>query len=51
MVITPSDVDICRVVSIVSQVEQAPPVATTTKTPTYEYYGFVMYLVSFVALG
>ncbi|KAH8551498.1 PIG-P-domain-containing protein [Umbelopsis sp. PMI_123] len=40
-----------EVVSIVSQVEQAPPVATTTKTPTYEYYGFVMYLVSFVALG
>jgi hypothetical protein len=43
--------DKCRVVSIVSQVEQAPPVATTTKTPTYEYYGFVMYLVSFVVLG
>ncbi|CAO3675012.1 unnamed protein product [Umbelopsis ramanniana] len=40
-----------EVVSIVSQVEQAPPVATTTKTPTYEYYGFVMYLVSFVVLG
>lgn len=48
-------VDVCpflyRVVSIVTPVEQAPPVATTTKVPTYEYYGFVMYLVSFVVLG
>jgi hypothetical protein len=40
-----------RVVSMASPVEQAPPIATTTKMPTYEYYGFVMYLVSFVALG
>lgn len=40
-----------EVVSIVTPVEQAPPVATTTKVPTYEYYGFVMYLVSFVVLG
>ncbi|KAJ2957508.1 hypothetical protein NQZ79_g6790 [Umbelopsis isabellina] len=40
-----------EVVSIVTPVEQAPPVATTTKMPTYEYYGFVMYLVSFVVLG
>jgi len=40
-----------EVVNIVSPVEQAPPIATTTKMPTYEYYGFVMYLVSFVALA
>ncbi|KAI9491712.1 hypothetical protein BDB00DRAFT_478101 [Zychaea mexicana] len=32
-------------------IERAPPVAITTKTPIYEYYGFVMYLASFVALG
>lgn len=32
-------------------VERAPPVATTDKTPIYEYYGFVMYLASFVAFG
>ncbi|KAI8087790.1 PIG-P-domain-containing protein [Gilbertella persicaria] len=32
-------------------VERAPPVATTNKTPAYEYYGFVMYLSSFVAFG
>lgn len=32
-------------------VERAPPVATTNKTPIYEYYGFVMYLASFVAFG
>ncbi|KAI8645176.1 PIG-P-domain-containing protein [Parasitella parasitica] len=32
-------------------VERAPPVAITNKTPAYEYYGFVMYLSSFVALG
>ncbi|KAI9481493.1 MAG: PIG-P-domain-containing protein [Benjaminiella poitrasii] len=29
--------------------ERAPPVAITNKTPAYEYYGFVMYLSSFVA--
>lgn len=33
------------------QVERAPPVAITNKTPSYEYYGFVMYLTSFVILG
>lgn len=33
------------------QVERAPPVAITNKTPSYEYYGFVMYLASFVILG
>lgn len=33
------------------QVERAPPVAITNKTPAYEYYGFVMYLASFVILG
>ncbi|GAA5808267.1 hypothetical protein MFLAVUS_001655 [Mucor flavus] len=33
------------------QVERAPPVAITNKTPAYEYYGFVMYLGSFVILG
>ncbi|KAK4517799.1 uncharacterized protein ATC70_001144 [Mucor velutinosus] len=32
-------------------VERAPPVAITNKTPAYEYYGFVMYLASFVAFG
>ncbi|KAI9250179.1 PIG-P-domain-containing protein [Phascolomyces articulosus] len=32
-------------------VERAPPVAITNKTPIYEYYGFVMYLASFVALA
>lgn len=32
-------------------VERAPPVATTNKTPIYEYYGFVMYLTSFVVFG
>ncbi|CEP10069.1 hypothetical protein [Parasitella parasitica] len=32
-------------------VERAPPVAITNKTPAYEYYGFAMYLASFVALG
>ncbi|KAI8370173.1 PIG-P-domain-containing protein [Choanephora cucurbitarum] len=33
------------------QVERAPPVAITNKTPAYEYYGFVMYLSSFVVFG
>ncbi|KAI8068479.1 PIG-P-domain-containing protein, partial [Gongronella butleri] len=32
-------------------VERAPPVAITNKTPIYEYYGFVMYLATFVVFG
>ncbi|KAG0952669.1 hypothetical protein G6F57_003893 [Rhizopus arrhizus] len=35
----------------IPHVERAPPVAITNKTPAYEYYGFVMYLTSFVAFG
>ncbi|KAI9253187.1 PIG-P-domain-containing protein [Sporodiniella umbellata] len=35
----------------IPHVERAPPVAITNKTPAYEYYGFVMYLASFVAFG
>lgn len=42
---------LCRVPAIPPPVERAPPVAMTNKTPIYEYYGFVMYLVSFVGLG
>ncbi|KAI8367499.1 PIG-P-domain-containing protein [Radiomyces spectabilis] len=37
--------------AVPSSVERAPPVAATIKTPIYEYYGFVMYLASFVVLG
>lgn len=40
-----------EVPAIPPPVERAPPVAMTNKTPIYEYYGFVMYLVSFVGLG
>ncbi|KAI8890759.1 PIG-P-domain-containing protein, partial [Backusella circina FSU 941] len=35
----------------IHHVDRAPPVAITNKTPSYEYYGFVMYLISFVAFG
>jgi len=42
---------ICRVSFNLPHVERAPPVAITNKTPAYEYYGFVMYLASFVAFG
>ncbi|KAF7725722.1 hypothetical protein EC973_009440 [Apophysomyces ossiformis] len=38
-----------EVPAIPSRIERAPPIATTNKTPIYEYYGFVMYLASFVA--
>lgn len=31
------------------QLDEDP--ATLSKTPTYEYYGFVLYLLSFVSLG
>lgn len=41
----------CRVSFNLPHVERAPPVAITNKTPAYEYYGFVMYLASFVAFG
>ncbi|KAI7899846.1 PIG-P-domain-containing protein [Cokeromyces recurvatus] len=37
--------------SSLPRVERAPPVAITNKIPAYEYYGFVMYLSSFVAFG
>ncbi|CAO3644630.1 unnamed protein product [Cunninghamella blakesleeana] len=40
-----------EVPSMPTPVERAPPVATTNKTPIYEYYGFVMYLTSFVVFG
>ncbi|CAO3624548.1 unnamed protein product [Cunninghamella echinulata] len=40
-----------EVPALPTPVERAPPVAITNKTPIYEYYGFVMYLASFVVFG
>jgi hypothetical protein len=40
-----------RIAPNIHHVDRAPPVAITNKTPSYEYYGFVMYLISFVAFG
>ncbi|KAI8086416.1 PIG-P-domain-containing protein [Halteromyces radiatus] len=40
-----------EVPAIPATIERAPPVAITNKTPVYEYYGFVMYLASFVVFG
>ncbi|CAO3583126.1 unnamed protein product [Absidia cylindrospora] len=40
-----------EVPAIPAPVERAPPVAITNKTPIYEYYGFVMYLASYVVFG
>ena len=36
-------------VSNLDQTDESP--TTLTKTPTYEYYGFTLYLTSFIAFG
>ncbi|ORX54099.1 PIG-P-domain-containing protein [Hesseltinella vesiculosa] len=42
---------VSRLPGISYKVDRAPPIAMTNKTPIYEYYGFVMYLASFVVVG
>ncbi|KAI9027610.1 PIG-P-domain-containing protein [Phycomyces nitens] len=47
----PTDPVLIQMIPVPTPVERAPPISITNKTPIYEYYGFVMYLASFVVFG